>query len=472
MTAFAYFVFFLAPIWALSHVMSRRAAPLAVAQAVVVTWLTMPLLRIDMPGLPDLDKETLIGCSTLAGVLLAGRRQGARIGASPCDVPMICLCLAPIGSSLANDLGVFDGLSSALRYFFTFGLPFVIGRIIFVDAAAVGALARTLALGVLCYLPAVLFESRMAPQLHMWVFGMPGRVGWETVDVYGPLRWKPSVFLQSPLELTLLMGIGFLAVYWTRVTTSARRFGPLTIGWASRLAFFATLMGKSLGGFTLTIVGLAALRATRALRHPIIIALLLTVAPLYISLRASGWWDGMSLIEFLRENVSVRRAESFLTRIDNENILVAKALEQPLFGWGGWGRNRVFSEEGIDISVTDGLWVILLGINGWTGLCSWLALVTSCHLPILRHWRRAGASRVADGPILWAMVVVILHSIDSMANAMTNPIYYMLMGALVSVGQVGRYVMSSPGAVAEAVRGALASNRRAPLQPRRNIAAG
>jgi hypothetical protein len=472
MIAFGYLVFFVAPLWAFWHVLSRRATSTAVAQAIVAAWLSMPLLRIDLPGVPDLDKETLIGCATLAGVFLSGWRGDRSVRLSAWDLPILVFCCSPMASSLANGLGAFDGFSSSLRYLFAYGMPFLIGRIVFVDAAAVGALARAVALGVLCYLPAILFESRMAPQLHMWIFGMPGRVGWETADFYGPLRWKPSVFLQSPLELTLLMGVGFLAAWSIRATTKTRRIGPVAIRHAVPLAFLAALMGKSLGGVSLTIVGLLTMRATRALRSPVFVALLMAVVPLYISTRASGWWDGMSFIRFLQENVSERRAESFLTRIDNENILVAKALEQPVFGWGGWGRNRVYDEEGKDISITDGFWVMLLGTNGWAGLGSWLALFAAGLVPVLARWRRVGAARICDGPVLWAMVVVILHSVDSIANAMPNPIYYILMGALLSIAQTGRFVESSSALPASAARSAVAANRRAPLHPRRIVVPG
>lgn len=469
MVAFAYLVFFAAPLWAFAHVLTRRATPMAVSQAIVGAWLAMPLLRIDMPSLPDLDKEMLVGLAVTAGVLFAGRRPARGGGFSLCELPLLGLCLAPLGSSLANGLGLFDGVSAVLRHLFVFGLPYAIGRMVFVDAAAIGAFARAIAVGALCYLPAILFESRMAPQLHEWVFGLPGRVGWETVDFYGPLRWKPSVFLQSPLELTLLMGVGFLGAWWTGVTSKRAVIGVTPIRWATRGALLAVLMGKSLGGVSLTLFGAAALRFTRYARSPFVVVLLLAIVPLYISTRASGAWDGMSFVRFLQENVSERRAESFLTRIENENILVEKALEQPLFGWGGWGRNRVYDEEGKDISITDGFWVILLGVNGWAGLGSWLALVAMPFVSILARWR-SGAARVCDGPVLWAMVAVVLHSVDSIANAMLNPSYYVLMGALVAVGRSRGYVESSPGALADAAAHVRAPSRRAPLQPRRPVA--
>jgi hypothetical protein len=266
------------------------------------------------------------------------------------------------------------------------------------------------------------------------------------------------------------MGVGFLGAWWTSVTSTRRKIGATAIRWVVRGAFLAVLMGKSLGGVSLTVFGAAALRVTRLARSPLVVILLLAIVPLYISTRASGAWDGMSFIRFLQENVSERRAESFLTRIENENILVEKALERPLFGWGGWGRNRVYDEEGKDISITDGFWVILLGTNGWAGLGSWLALVAMPFLPILARWRRARASRVCDGPTLWAMVAVVLHSVDSIANAMLNPVYYVLIGALVSVGQSGGYVESSPGALANASPSGNGPRGRAPLQPRRLVA--
>ena len=82
---------------------------------------------------------------------------------------------------------------------------------------------------------------------------------------------------------------------------------------------------------------------------------------------------------FLKQWVrTVRSPCSF--RMDMENILMKKALEQPFFGWGGWGRNRVIDDEDNDITVTDGLWIMVLGTNGIVGL---LALAGVLLLPIL-----------------------------------------------------------------------------------------
>lgn len=44
-------------------------------------------------------------------------------------------------------------------------------------------------------------------------------------------------------------------------------------------------------------------------------------------------------------------------------------MQQPMFGWGGWGRATAFFDEDATFRVqTDGMWVIVLGSNGVVGL--------------------------------------------------------------------------------------------------------
>ena len=68
-------------------------------------------------------------------------------------------------------------------------------------------------------------------------------------------------------------------------------------------------------------------------------------------------------------------------RLRNETELLERAFDKPLFGWGGWARARVFDEEGRNTSVTDGLWIIVMGERGWIGYLSFFGFLA---LPILR----------------------------------------------------------------------------------------
>ena len=71
--------------------------------------------------------------------------------------------------------------------------------------------------------------------------------------------------------------------------------------------------------------------------------LLLTVCA-YPALRTSGLIP-VQRIASAANSVSGDRALSFLSRVQNEDQLLAKANQKPLFGWGTWGRNRIYDAE-------------------------------------------------------------------------------------------------------------------------------
>src|SRR5690606_24234269 len=88
----------------------------------------------------------------------------------------------------------------------------------------------------------------------------------------------------------------------------------------------------------------------------------------YMGTRVTSQSTGEYLVNFVERVIDSDRAESLASRFHNENLLAERALERPVFGWGGWNRSRVYNEEGEDISTTDGLWIIVLGKTGFFGL--------------------------------------------------------------------------------------------------------
>jgi hypothetical protein len=464
MMEFAYAALYLVPFAAMLYIIAQRAAPRAVAIAVIGSWLAMPLLRFDPPGLPMIDKETLVGGAAFVGVWF-GRPEGLRVRIRWFDWPILFWCVSPVLSSLANGLGFMDGISGSLRGAVCFAAPWAVGRMVFTDGRALVEFGRVLLLGACAYAPLCLIESRLAPRLHEWVFGVPGRVGYETVDFWGPLRFKASVFLQSPLELTPLMGAGCLFGWWLYYRMRERRIAGHDVRVLAAIATFSMLMGKSLGGAALTAMAAGALWATQRLRTRLVFVGLMSIVPLYIGTRASGAWDALDFVNFLQEHISERRAESFKVRIDNENLLVAKALESPVFGWGGWGRNHVYDEEGKDISITDGFWIIALGTYGWFGLASWLiVLLVPFAFCLGRNWPAVLRARGEAAIVPCALIIVLMHALDSMGNAMANPIYYALAGGLTSIGSLAIVARTEPQQALAALP------RQRNLEPRHPIA--
>ena len=93
---------------------------------------------------------------------------------------------------------------------------------------------------------------------------------------------------------------------------------------------------------------------------------LVSVALLYPTLRATDFFPTMYLVD-TAASVSDDRAQSLKFRFDQEQQLLDHAWKRFSFGWGRFGRNRVYDEEsGRDLSVTDGQWIITMGQFGFS----------------------------------------------------------------------------------------------------------
>jgi hypothetical protein len=201
---------------------------------------------------------------------------------------------------------------------------------------------------------------------------------------------------------------------------------------------------KSAGAFILLFVGLGTFFWIRNVRTALPLLALIAFIPAYVALRSSAMWTGQNLVDAATTIFNEKRAASLQVRLDAENLLTEKALKQPAFGYGRWNRNRVYDEKGKDMAVTDGLWVIVLGQTGFVGLT---AITTAILMPALLYWRRV--------PTRWWMhpmaaagasfaVLLPLHMVDNLWNAMLNPIYVLVIGGLVALGAGSRRAVTEP----------------------------
>jgi len=178
-----------------------------VQKAVVIgfigAWLFLPQKAgFSFPGFPDYSRIS----AASYGILLAtcifdvGRFQRFKLGWF--DLPMLIWCLCPIASSVSNDLGLYDGLSSALSQTVQWGFPYFLGRIYFNNLKGLRLLAVGIFLGGIVYVPLCLYEIRMSPQLHSMVYGYFPHSFAQTAR-YGGFR--PQVFMQHGLAVGLWM---------------------------------------------------------------------------------------------------------------------------------------------------------------------------------------------------------------------------------------------------------------------------
>ena len=150
------------------------------------------------------------------------------------------------------------------------------------------------------------------------------------------------------------------------------------------------------------------------------------IAISYPVLRGAGLVPTEALIAWAYD-VNPARGQSLEFRFNNETMLLDKANDRSLFGWGTWGRHMIFDPEtGRVISVTDGRWIIAIGMFGWLGYLAEFGLLT---LPLI-----ALALRRVPGGVPFAVAATALllgiNLVDMLPNATLLPVTWMLAGAL------------------------------------------
>ena len=402
----------------------------AVAAAYVAGWLTLPVIGISFPGLPDYTKMTATSYAVLLGCTLFDLNRLMAFRPGWLDLPMLGWCLCPLASSISNNLGVYNGASLLLSNTVTYGLPYFIGRLYFSDLSDLRELATAIFVGGLVYVPLCLFELRMSAQLNHLVYGTQIRTGMK----YG--LYNPIVFMSSSLELGMWISASALAGCWLWATGGLPRLKGIATGPLAAALTVTAVLCHQTGAIVLLATGLVILGSVRSgrCRPTALVLILLTMPPLYMTLRATHLWSGQILVEISQALLNEERAGSLGFRLENEDVFTDHVLNhRPLLGWSGQGRNLPYFEKYHKTAIPDGFWVIALGLNGLVGLVS-ITLVFL--LPSLQLWWRVPVASWKTPPVAGAASVAILlglYMMDNLFNAMFNPIYLLAAGSLMDL---------------------------------------
>ena len=403
----------------------------AVIVAYVGGWLFLPVFGIDIKGLPPYSKVSATAYGVLFGAALFDLDRLLAFRPKWFDLPIALWCVAPLFASLSNGLGWYDGLSACLSEFVMWGIAYFLGRVYFSDWEGVRELAIGVFVGGLIYLPLCLLEMRMSPQLHRWIYGFHQHSFGQQKRMGG---YRPMVFMQHGLACAMWMTTASIVGLWLWMSGALKRLFHVPTYLLVPPLIVTAVMCKSAGALILLVAGLATFYWIRHVRTALPLLAMIAFIPAYVALRSSATWSGQNLVDVANVIFNETRAASLQTRLDAENLLTEKALRKPAFGYGRWNRNRVYDEKGRDIAITDGMWVIVLGQAGFTGLA---AITTAILLPALLYWRRC--------PTKWWMhpmaaagasfaVLLPLHMVDNLWNAMLNPIYVLVIGGLMALG--------------------------------------
>jgi tetratricopeptide (TPR) repeat protein len=398
----------------------------AVAAAMVGAWLILPPYRIEIGELPDYSKITAAVIGVLLCTLIYCPDRLWNFRPRWFDLPMLLFCFCMVPSSLQNGLGLYDGLSGSLDYILMWGLPYLFGRLYFGTLQGIQSFATAMIIGGLACVPFCLFEMRMSPKLLYMIYG-------GTIEFNMRLGgYRPKLFFSTGLELGMWMTAASLAGWWLwrcgtitkiRETSSGRVLLPILLG--------TTIFCRSTGAIALLFFGAILLWLSVRFRTRLLLASLIFAAPLYVGVRTTRLWSGQQAVDWAVTLAGPERAQSLEYRFQCEDLLMAKALQQPYLGWGGWGRSSVDWNGVIGKHVpTDGLWIIIFGTNGFYGL---VLLYLAMILPLARFmWRFPvrfwGLPQMAAASL--AAVLLSLYMIDCLLNAFVNVIYVTLAGGL------------------------------------------
>jgi tetratricopeptide (TPR) repeat protein len=402
----------------------------AVLVGSIAGWLLLPPFGIDLPGLPNYDKAAAVSVGILLGTLFFQPARLVQFRFRWFDLPMILWCACPFISSVLNGLGAYDGISMVIRQVMGWFFPYLVGRLYLTDVEGLRELAMGMIVSGLCLMPFCFLEMKMSPIMSKLVYGFGG-LGYGEGTRYGIFR--PRIFFGSGLELGLWMNTVSLVTWWLWRTGQLKSLWGIRGGMICAVVLFTTIACRATGATALLLAAMAALWISHRTGRKWAMWALLLAAPFYCFVRVNNLWSGASAVDLVRTITNEDRAHSLEYRLVNEDLLIAKALQQPIFGWGGWGRSFVYDEWDHQLSVVDGMWMAALGGFGMVGL---ITLTTALLLPAALFLGRFSVKQWDQpslAPAAAIAVVVDLCLLDGLFNGMLNVIYIIAAGGLVNI---------------------------------------
>lgn len=468
----------------LSYILFQRL-PLrhAMVWTIALGYLLLPaawVVNINLPLVPSLDKALMPALMASVLMYVALRKQAAQSrymrgdAASAAAPEWILPGLLPrstIGAVLV--LSMFGGAFMTVmtntdpqvfgptvlpgqRPYDFFGIsltmlitliPLLLGRKFLADTEGHRILLTVLCSSALIYTLPALYEVRMSPQINIMVYGFFQHDFAQHIRAGG---FRPVVFLDHGLLLGIFLTCAVIGMATlTRLTTGLPRalymIGiPFLVG--------VLFLSKTLGALII-IVLLLPIALLLPIRLQLIAAACVAAITLtYPLLRGAGLIPTAEIAQ-IAHAFDADRGRSLGFRLDNEDEILERASERPLFGWSGYGRWMIYDEEtGRTFTVADGEWIIAIAQWGWVGYIAKFGLLC---LPLILFAIRQ--KRYEIGLATAGMCLVIAANlIDLIPNSNPSPLIWMAAGALLGRLETRRDTVADPAETETAARPAMA----------------
>jgi hypothetical protein len=396
--------------------------PAALAAGILSGLLFLPQFKFDIPGIP-IDKATVLSLAAGGAAFLVAGTYRPVFRLSLADIPMLGLCAACMAASLSNGLGLYDGFVSALRNFILLAIPWFTGKAIYSTHANAIVLVRMTVVAGMVYTPFCLFEMKMAPILHVSIYGYSPRNANDMVHAIRYGFWRPTVFMVIGLQLAPFMGITSILALWGYLSGILQRIANVSTLIIALILGLTTLCCVSSGAILLTTMGWCVVLASRV-KAGRVLMLLLAIFPIaYPVYRMTN--IGKVAVEIADSGSEVAARQASLNyRIKNEDSFLAKWKERPLLGWTPWYMRDV--GEG---NVLDAMWIAMLGCYGLLGWACWSAFQ---FLPVVVSVIRTESQRLDRNVAVVMGLCVLISWMDNLTNGFPTTVYGLMAGAAAS----------------------------------------
>ena len=418
--------------------LNKKTVPAAIMGAIIAGYLLLPeQIAFDVPLLPPLEKNTIPAISLFLLLLLGAGQKNPRAlqgwlprGLVSKSLLLLLLAGAFLTTMTNSDavmsgpvhlpgLSPYDAFSTVLGLLMAL-LPFFLARKFLAYPEYNKALIGAFVVAGLAYSLLAMYEIRMSPQLSRMVYGFFPHSWSQHVRGSG---FRPIVFLQHGLWVSIFFTCTVLAAAGlARMAPKGQKIKYYAFGAWLLLTLVLT---KSLGAFIIAVVLLPCVFFLRPRLQIILCAAVAVIVMTYPALRVSDLIPVDQVVDQVEE-ISSERAGSLQFRLDNEDLLLDRARERPVFGWSGWSRSAIFDDRGVKSSTPDGYWVIIMGLGGWVRYIAEFGLLCA---PIMISAFRTRRYRLGfETSVLILMLTANL--IDLIPNATVTPLTWMLAGAV------------------------------------------
>ncbi|WP_292269302.1 hypothetical protein, partial [Marivita sp.] len=345
-------------------------------------FLPEPPAGFDFPLLPPLTKHTIPALSAFFMWFWLYQKDFHLLPRSPVAVGLLCLFIfSPIVTALTNmqpiywgeffiqGMSIKDSIGFVIQQILLV-IPFLLARRFLSEAEDQRDLMYAFMIGGLVYSLPMLVEIRLSPQLNLWIYGYYQHDFIQTIRFGG---FRPMVFLYHGIWAAFFLLISIIAAFALWKTQKIRSKWALLC-----IALYLTavlILAKSLGAwlFAAVLIPAIVLFGTRwQMRLAVCIA---AFAITYPALKGVGLVPETLILE-AAGSIDPDRAASLEFRFTNENRLLERAEQKPLFGWGNYDRNQIMNPaNGVIETITDGRWIILIGQLGWLGFLAEFGLL-------------------------------------------------------------------------------------------------